>query len=44
VVAENAMLNGDYWRQVVENVIGGVPSVLEIRFMCLFMSLSKILL
>jgi hypothetical protein len=31
---ENAMLKGNYLRQVVEIVIGGVPTVLEIRFMC----------
>jgi hypothetical protein len=42
--AENAMLKGDYMRQVVEIVIGGVPTVLEICFMCLFMSVSRILL
>jgi len=44
VEAENAMLKGDYLRQVVEIVIGGIPTVLEIRFMCLFMSLGRILL
>jgi hypothetical protein len=32
--AENATLKGDYLRQVVEIVIGGVPTVLEVRFMC----------
>ena len=42
--AENATLNGDYLWQVVEIVIGGVPTVLEVRFMCLFMSLGRILL
>jgi hypothetical protein len=42
--AENATLKGDYLWQVVEIVIGGVPTVLEVRFMCLFMSLSRILL
>jgi len=42
--AENATLKGDYLRQVVEIVIGGVPTVLEVRFMCLFMSLGRILL
>jgi hypothetical protein len=41
---ENATLKGDYLRQVVEIVIGGVPTILEIRFMCLFMSLGRILL
>jgi len=42
--AENATLKGDYLRQVVEIVIGGVPTVLEVRFMCLFMSLGRTLL
>jgi len=41
--AENATLKGDYLQQVVEIVIGGVPTVLEVRFMCLLMSLGKIL-
>jgi hypothetical protein len=41
--AEYATLKGDYLRQVVEIVIGGVPTVLEVRFMCLFMSLGRIL-
>ena len=31
--AENATLKGDYLRQVVEILIGGVPTVLEICFM-----------
>jgi hypothetical protein len=39
--AENATLNGDYLWQVVEIVIGGVPTVLEVRLMCLFMSLGR---
>jgi hypothetical protein len=38
------MLKGNYIWEVVEIVIGGVPNVLEIRFMCLFMSLGGILL
>jgi hypothetical protein len=38
------MLKGDYLRQIVKIVIGGVPTVLEIRFMGLFMSLGNILL
>jgi hypothetical protein len=38
------MLKGDYLWQVVEIVIRGVPTVLEVRFMCLFMSLGRILL
>jgi hypothetical protein len=42
--AENATLQGDYLRQVVEVVIGGVPTVLEVSFMCVFMSLGRILL
>jgi ABC-type thiamin/hydroxymethylpyrimidine transport system permease subunit len=42
--AEDAMLNGHYWWQVVEIVIGGVPTVLEVCFMCLFMSLGRILM
>jgi hypothetical protein len=42
--AENATLKGDYLRQVVEIVIGGVPTVHEVCLMCLFMSLGKILL
>ena len=41
---ENATLKGDYLWQVVEIVIGGVPTVLEVRFMCLFMSRGRILL
>jgi hypothetical protein len=41
---ENATLKGDYLQQVVEIVIGGVPTVLEVGFMCLFMSLGSILL
>jgi hypothetical protein len=42
--AEDATLKGDYARQVVEIVIAGVPNVLEVRCMCLFMSLGRILL
>jgi hypothetical protein len=41
--AENAMLKGDYLRQVDDIVIGGIPTVLEVRFMYLFMSLGRIL-
>jgi len=40
--AENATLKGDYLRQVVEIVIGGVPTVLEIRLMCMLMSLGRL--
>jgi len=36
--AENATLKGDYMWQVVEIVIGGVPIILEVGFMCMFMS------
>ena len=36
--AEDAMLPGDYLWLVVEIVIGGVPTVLEVRFMCWFMT------
>ena len=42
--AENVMLKRNYLRQVVEIVIWGIPTILEIRFMCLFMSLGRILL
>jgi hypothetical protein len=42
--AENATLKVDYLQQVVEIVIGGVPTVLEIRFMCWFVSLGRKLL
>jgi hypothetical protein len=42
--AENATLKGDYLQQVVEIVIGGVPTFLEVRFMCLVISLFRILL
>ena len=41
---ENAMLKGDYLWQVVEIVKGGVPTVLEVRFMCFFMSHGRLLL
>jgi hypothetical protein len=41
---DNAMLKGDYLWQVVEIVIGGCPTILEVRFICLIMSLGKILL
>jgi hypothetical protein len=42
--AENVTLKGDYLRQVVEIYIGGIPTILGIRFMCLAMSLGRILL
>jgi hypothetical protein len=41
---ENATLKGDYLWQVVEIVIGGISTVHEVRFMCLFMYLGRILL
>jgi len=41
---ENAILKGNYLRQVVEIVIGGVPTVLEVCFICVAMSLGRILL
>jgi len=40
--AENATLNGDYMWQVVEIVIGDVPTVLEVYFICLFMSVTGV--
>jgi hypothetical protein len=42
VEAENAMLNGDYFWPVVDIVIGGVPTALEVRYMYLFMTLGRI--
>ena len=42
--AENATRKGDYLQQVVVMVIGGVPTVFEIRFMYMFVSLGKTLL
>jgi hypothetical protein len=41
--AENETLKGDFLRQVVEIVIGGVPTVLDVCFMWLFMFLAGIL-
>jgi hypothetical protein len=41
--AQNVRLKGDYLWQVVEIVIGGVPTVLEVHFMCLLMFLGRIL-
>jgi hypothetical protein len=41
--AKNATLKGDYLWQLVEIVIGGVPTVLEVGYMCLFISLGRIL-
>jgi hypothetical protein len=42
--AEDMTLKGDYLLQVVEIVIRGVGTVLQVGFMCLFMSLGRILL
>jgi hypothetical protein len=44
VDAEDTTLKGDYLWQVVQIVIGGVPTVLENHCRCLFMSLGRILL
>jgi len=38
---ENETLKGDYLWQVVEIVIAGVPTVLEVGFVCMFMSLGR---
>jgi hypothetical protein len=40
----NSTLKGDYLQQVVDIVTGGVPTMLEVRFMCLFMFLGRVLL
>jgi hypothetical protein len=42
--AENVRLKGDYLSPVVENVIEGIPTVLQVGFRCFFMSLGRILL
>jgi hypothetical protein len=42
--AENAMLIGDFLSDIVEIVIGGIPTVLEVRFMWLFVFLSRLLM
>jgi hypothetical protein len=42
--AANATPKSDYVWQIVEIVIGGIPTVLEVCLMCLFMSLGRILL
>jgi hypothetical protein len=42
--AGNATLKGYYLQQGVEIVIGGVPTVVKIRFMFLFMSVGRVLL
>ena len=41
---DNATPKGDYLWLVVVIVIGGVPTVLAVRYMCLFMTLGRILL
>jgi hypothetical protein len=41
---ENATLKGDYFWQVVEIVIGGIPTVLEAGLIWLFMPLGRKLL
>jgi hypothetical protein len=41
---ENALLKGQYLWQAVEIVIGGKSTGLEVRFICLLMSLGWILL
>jgi len=42
--AEDVTLIGDYLWQVVEIVIGGIPTVLGVGVMSFFMSLGRILL
>jgi hypothetical protein len=39
---ENATMNGDYLLQGVENVNGGIPTILEVWLRFLFMSLRRI--
>jgi hypothetical protein len=41
---EDATLQGDYLLQVVNIVIGDVPTVLEFCYRCLFISLGRILM
>ena len=43
-VPENATLKGDYLWYGVEIVIEGVPTVLEVGFMYLYMSIGRVLL
>ena len=40
---EIGTLKGDFLRRVVEIVIGGILTVLEVRFMCVFIALSRVL-
>jgi hypothetical protein len=42
--AKDAMLKGDSLWQVVQIVIGGISTALEVCYMYLFMSLGRILL
>jgi hypothetical protein len=42
--ADNVRLKGDYLWQVVEIVIGGIPTILEVGYMSLAMSPGRILL
>jgi hypothetical protein len=42
--AEDTTLKGVFLWQVVNIVIGGVPTVLEVHFTCLFMAHCRILL
>jgi hypothetical protein len=42
--AEDGTLKGDNLWKVVEIIIGGVPTVIEDRIICLFMSVGTILL
>jgi len=39
----NAMLKGDYLWQLVEIVIGGIPTILQVHFMWLFKCLGTVL-
>jgi hypothetical protein len=41
--AETVTMKGDYLQQVVEIVIRGILTVLEVRFLYMFMSLGRIL-
>jgi hypothetical protein len=41
---EIARLKGDFLRNVVEIVIGGIQIILEVHFMCRFISLGRMLL
>jgi hypothetical protein len=42
--AEDATLRQDGGWHVVKNVVGGVPTVLEVGIMCFLMALSRIVL